>query len=169
MGRLVAEGLSVKVTVPESTTIEQGKFYYLGGFLGMAVQSVTTKAGETKSVVLNIEPGEYETSQIDTADTLNAGTKVYWDAANKVFTEDSIDGVFAGVVTVKKDANNVIWFLFAPHQAVALIRQAAARADVTLADADDTYSANERDLINGLKTAFNDLLAKLRSAGVISS
>lgn len=51
----ISDGKSVKVTVPESITIEAGKFYLLDGFLGCAFQSVTTGAGETAEVVLNIE------------------------------------------------------------------------------------------------------------------
>jgi predicted RecA/RadA family phage recombinase len=167
MGRKVSDGKSVKVTVPESTVVEQGKFYLLDGFLGMAVQSVTTGAGETAQVVLNIENGEYETSQVAAADTLAAGTKVYWDNTNKVFTQVATGNRFAGVVTVGKDANNVRWFWFAPQQPT--MTQAAAVANVVSADADATYDANEVTLINEIKTQFNDLLAKLRAAGVIAS
>lgn len=167
MGRKVSDGKSVKVTVPENTVVEQGKFYLLDGFLGMAVQSVTTGAGETAQVVLNIENGEYETSQVAVADTLAAGAKIYWDNTNKVFTQVAAGNRFAGVVTVGKDANNVMWFWFAPQQPT--MTQAAAVANVVSADADATYDANEVTLINEIKTQFNDLLAKLRAAGVIAS
>ncbi len=44
----------------------------------------------------------------------------------------------------------------------------AAVADVTLANADLTYSQNEVDLINDLKAKLNALLAELRTAGVIA-
>jgi len=155
MGRKISDGKSVKVTVPESTTIEQGKFYLLDGFLGIAVRGVTTGAGETAEVVLNIENGEYETSQVAAADTLAAGTKVYWDAANKVFTEVAAGNLFAGIVTQAKDANNVIWFWFAPQQPV--LKQAAAQADSTAAD------------VAGIVADFNALLAKLRAAGLMAS
>ncbi len=61
---------------------------------------------------------------------------------------------------------------------VGLVRQAAARADSTAtvasADAGATYSAVEQALINEVKADhnqlladFNDLLAKLRTAGVL--
>lgn len=172
MGRLVSEGKSVKVNVPENTTIEQGKFYLLDGFLGMAVQSVTTGAGETAKVVLNIQQGEYETSQIDTADTFAAGDKAYWDVTNKRFTTVAADGFFAGVVTAAKDANNVIWMWFAPQQAV--LRQAATvaaitdstegTADGTLADVGAAFDqatinnnfAEVAAKINGILTALKD-------------
>lgn len=115
MGRKVADGRSVKVTVPESTTIEQGKFYLLDGFLGIAVQSVTTGAGQTSAVILVIEKGEYETSQINTVDAFAQGAAVYYDSANKRFTTTSTDNKFAGRVSVAKDTGNVIWFIFAPE------------------------------------------------------
>lgn len=151
----ISDGKSVKVTVPENTTIEAGKFYLLDGFLGCAFQSVTTGAGETAEVVLNIEPAEYETDQIDTVDTFAKGDKVYWDSVNNRFTTVATDGVFAGVVTAPKDANNVIWFVFVPPQMG--FRQAAAQADSTAAD------------IAGIVADFNALLAKLRAAGLMAS
>lgn len=155
MGRKVSDGKSVKVTVPENTTIEKGKFYLLDGFLGMAMQSVTTGAGESAEVVLNIEQAEYETSQIDTADAFNAGDKVYYDATNKRFTTIATDGPFCGIVTQAKDANNVIWFWFAPQQNSFV--QAAAQADSVAAD------------VAGIVADFNALLAKLRAAGLMAN
>lgn len=112
-GGKISDGKTVKVTVPENTTIEAGKFYLLDGFFGCAVQSVVTGAGETAEVVLNIEQAEYETDQINTADAFAKGSLVYYDSVNKVLTTS--DGAGAnrkvGRVTVPKDANNVIWFI----------------------------------------------------------
>lgn len=155
MGRKISDGKSVKVSVPESTTIEKGKFYLLDGFLGMAIQSVTTGAGETAEVVLDIEQGEYETSQIDTADAFAAGDKVYYDSNNTRFTTTATDGPFCGIVTQAKDANNVIWFWFVPQQPAFV--QAAAQADSTASD------------VAGIVSDFNALLAKLRAAGIMAS
>ena len=113
----ISDGKSVKVTVPESTKVEAGKFYLLDGFLGCAVQSVETAAGETAEVVLNIEQAEYETDQINAADTFAKGSLVYYDPVNKVLTTS--DGAGAnrkvGRVTVPKDAKNVIWFILGPQ------------------------------------------------------
>jgi hypothetical protein len=113
----ISDGKSVKVTVPESTTIEAGKFYLLDGFFGCAVQSVTTEAGETAEVVLNIEQAEFETDQINVADAFNKGDLIYWDATNSYFTVSDGDGLNrkVGIVTVPKDANNVIWFILGPQ------------------------------------------------------
>lgn len=131
MGKKVSDGKSVKVAVPASTVITKGNFYLLDGFLGTAVQSLETDGdgkvinlngfevpagsvlAELAEVVLNIELGEYESSQIDVADAFAAGAKVYWDVANKRFTTVAADGVFCGIITEAKDANNVIWFWFA--------------------------------------------------------
>jgi hypothetical protein len=134
-------------------------------FNGTTVPAGTVPA----EVILNIEPAEYETSQIDTADTLAKGAKVYWDTTNKVFTEDATDGVFAGIVTQAKDANNVIWFWFVPQQGVALMRQAATVSAIAAADADATYGSEEATLINELKTDFNTLRTNLINAGIIAA
>lgn len=122
MGRKVSDGLSVKVTVPQSTTIEQGKFYLLDGFFGMAMRSVVTGAGETAQVVLNIEEAEYETSQITAADAFNKGDKVYWNAATGLLTTQANPDASGnpqnrpvGRVTQAKDANGVIWFKLGPQ------------------------------------------------------
>lgn len=151
----ISDGKSVKVMVPESTTIEAGKFYLLDGFLGCAVQSVTTEVGETAEVTLNIEAAEYETDQINTVDTFAKGDKVYWDSVNNRFTTVATDGIFAGVVTAAKDANNVIWFVFVPQQNIFV--QAAAQADSVAAD------------VASIVADFNALLAKLRSAGLMAT
>lgn len=116
MGRKVTHALrSVVVDVPENTSVEQGKFYLLGGFLGLALQSVTTGAGQTATVVLEIEPAVYETDQLDPAGTFAAGAKVYWDGVNGRFTETATANKFAGIVTKAKGAGTVIEFALAPQ------------------------------------------------------
>ncbi len=110
-----SDGKSVRVTVPANTTIEAGKFYLLDGFLGCAFQSVTTGAGESAEVILNIEQAEYDTNQIDTTQNFAKGTLIYWDAANNRFTETSTENRLAGRVTQAKDANNVICFILGPQ------------------------------------------------------
>lgn len=110
----ISDGESVRVKVPESTTVEAGKFYLLDGFLGVAMQSVTTKANETAEVILNIEQAEFETDQINTADDFNVGDLVYWNDTNKQFTETATNNRLAGRVTAEKE-NNVIWFILGPQ------------------------------------------------------
>ena len=111
----VSDGKSVRVAVPVNTVIEAGKFYLLDGFLGSAFQSVTTGAGETAEVVLNIEQAEYETDQIDTSQTFAKGTLIYWDGTNKRFTETSQGNRLVGRVTQAKDSNGVICFILGPQ------------------------------------------------------
>lgn len=137
MGRKVSDGKSVRVTVPENTTVEQGAFALLDGFLGLAAQKVVTGAGETKNLVLNIEPGEYETSQIDATQDFAVGTKIYWDSTAKKFTETPT-AVLAGVVTLAKDAGGVIWFRVAP----GIINDEAATAIGTLTSLTTTAKTN---------------------------
>ena len=114
----VSDGKSVRVTVLENTTIEAGKFYLLNGFLGAAFQSVTTGAGKTAEVILNIEQAEYDTNQIDTTQNFARGTLIYWDDVNKRFTETPAGNRLAGRVTQAKDANNVICFILGPQVVV---------------------------------------------------
>lgn len=119
MARKVSDGQSVKVTVPTGFgAVEQGKFYLINGWLGLALNS----AGEGEEVVLNIEQGEYETNQINPADAFNVGDKIFWDAANKRFTTQPNNDAQGnpqnrpvGRVTSPKDANNVIWFILGPQ------------------------------------------------------
>jgi len=122
MGRMVAGAASIKVTVPVSTTIEQGKLYLLSGFFGMAVQSVTTDESETSEVVLQIEQVEYETSQITVADAFAKGDAIYWDDTTKLLTTQANLDVNGnpqnrpvGRVSNAKDADNVIWFILGPQ------------------------------------------------------
>lgn len=151
----ISDGKSVRVTVPESTVIEAGKFCLLDGFLGVALRSVTTAAGETAELALNIEQAEYETDQILTTDTMAVGADIYWDAVNKRFTEVAAGNRYAGRVTAAKDANNVIWFKLA-DQAGDTMKQAAAQADSVATD------------VAGVVADFNALLANLRTAGIVA-
>ncbi len=116
----ISDGKSVRVEVPENTTVEAGKFYLLGGFFGAAMQSVTTGAGETAEVILNIEPAEFETDQTKEADraSMTVGKDIYWDNTEKHFTVTGTT-VYAGKVTSKADTNGVIWFKLAERPFVA--------------------------------------------------
>jgi len=121
----------------------------------VAFEDVTTEAGETDTMALGIEPAEYETDQIDTADAFDKGDKVYWDSANSRFTTVATDGEFCGVVTSAKDGNNVVWFVFVPPQDGMI--QAAAQADSVAGD------------VAAIVADFNALLAKLRAANLMAT
>lgn len=108
----VSDGKSVRVKVPEKTTIEAGLFYYLGGFFGTAMESVKTSAGETSEVVLNIEQAEYESDQIEKTQAFEPGTKIYFNEGKFTETKGTL---FAGTVTQGKDVKNTIWFILAPQ------------------------------------------------------
>ena len=114
-GRRTADGRSVRVTIPQSTTIPQGNFTLRDGFLGYCPVEVVTGAGQTAVVALVVEPAEYETNQILATDAFALGAKVYWDNANNRFTTTAAGNRFAGVVTSAKDGNNYIWFRFTPN------------------------------------------------------
>lgn len=108
-GCKISDGKSVRVTTSEG--VEEGKFYSIGGFFGMAVQSVA--AGE--DVILSIEQAEYETDQINTEEAFASGTIIYYDATLKALTETEGTNRKVGRVTVAKDSNNVIWFILGPQ------------------------------------------------------
>lgn len=157
----ISDGKSVRVKVPESTTVEAGKFYLLGGFLGVAMQSVTTKANETAEVILNIEPAEYETDQTKEADraTMTVGKDVYWDKNNKYFTLTATD-IYAGKVTSDADTNGVIWFKLAecPYALDDVTTLAAAVGDLTDLETADKTSIVEA--INEVVDSIGDLKAE---------
>ena len=197
MGRKVSDGKSVRVSVPENTTVEQGAFALLDGFLGLAAQKVVTGAGETKNLVLNIEPGEYETSQIDATQDFAVGTKIYWESTAKKFTETPT-AVLAGVVTLAKDAGGVIWFRVAPGiindeaataigtmtaltttaktNLVAAVNEVDTHADAAQADATAALArvaakvaCAEDANAEAVRTALRALLAALETAGLMAA
>ncbi|OKP91320.1 DUF2190 family protein [Paenibacillus sp. P32E] len=111
----VSDGKSVRVTVPASTTIIAETFVLLSGFFGVAKQNVTTAAGQTADVIIDIEQAEYETNQIVTTQAFTVSTLVYWDDTAKKITETATGNRLVGRVTAAKDANNVIWLLLGPQ------------------------------------------------------
>lgn len=139
MARKVDDGRSVRAAVGASTTIVKDNFYILGGFLGMATYAIITDAeGAVTSykgqavgagglasapaeMVLNIESGTYETTQIDGEQTYVTGTKLYYDDVEKEFTNNAAAGVnrFAGIIVYADNTNNIIWFVFVPAGAGA--------------------------------------------------
>lgn len=112
----ISDGKSVRVTVPEKTTIVAGNFYVLDGFFGAALQSVTTAAGESAEIILNIDQVEFITDQIDTAKSLAKGEVVYYDAtAGKLTDEAGTSNRAVGRITSAKDAANTIQFILGPQ------------------------------------------------------
>ena len=151
----ISDGKSVKVTVPESTKIEAGKFYLLDGFLGCAMQSVETGAEETAEVILNIEQAEYETDQTKTSDraSMTVGEDIYWDKNNKYFTLSATD-IYAGKITSAADSNGVIWFKLAERPS-SLDNVTTLAAQVgTLGDLTTTVK-------NSIVAAINEIDAKV--------
>jgi hypothetical protein len=194
----ISDGKSVKVTVPESTKVEAGKFYLLDGFLGCAVQSVETGAGETAEVVLSIEPAEYETDQTKTNDraSMTVGEDIYWDKNNKYFTLSATD-IYAGKITSAADSNGVIWFKLAERpfsldDVTTLAAQVGTLGDLTttaknsivaaineidakvaekvdpIADVENLSVSDATDL-QAVATQLNALLTALTAAGLMAA
>jgi hypothetical protein len=194
----ISDGKSVKVTVPESTKVEAGKFYLLDGFLGCAMQSVETGAGETAEIILNIEPAEYETDQTKTNDqaSMTVGEDIYWDKSNKYFTLSATD-IYAGKITSAADENGVIWFKlaecpFSLDDVTTLAAQVGTLGDLTttaknsivaaineidakvaekvdpIADVENLSVSDETDL-QAVATQLNALLTALTAAGLMAA
>ena len=144
----VDDGKSVKVVVPENSDLKAGSVQYLDGFLGFLVRDVKTGAGETAEGILNIENAVFETDQIDATKTFAKGNKVYYNATTKKLTTDATT-VFAGVVTVAKDDNDVIWFKlwsgFVADTSLAVIGE--------LAELATTDKSSVVDAVNEVNTA----------------
>lgn len=111
----VSDGKSVRVVVPENTTVIGEEPTLLGGFFGFPVQSVTTAAGQTSEVIMNIAQEEFETDKVVVADSFPGGALVYWDDTAKKLTTTAATNRKVGRVTAPKDANNVIWFILGPQ------------------------------------------------------
>lgn len=108
-GCKISDGKSVRVVADEA--IEEGNFYLINGFFGMAIQSVV--AGE--DAILSIEQAEYESDQIKTEEVFAVGTTIYYDDELKKLTETAGTNRKVGRVTAAKDSNNVIWFILGPQ------------------------------------------------------
>lgn len=155
MGRFLGLARSKKVTVPEGQKVVKGNFYLLDGFLGMSNDNVdaTLKAGE---VVLQAEPGTYETTQVDATADIKRGEKVYWDGVSEKLTNVAANNVHVGTCVRDKDAAGCIWFDLAVQGAdEVLIMQAAHVADV--------------EGTNPTKAEFNALLKALRDAKILAA
>ncbi len=112
MGRKVANGGTLKVTISGPATVNKGDFIKKNGVLGMALQSAVLTSG-TKDIVILFDKGVYETSQIDSSAFNTLGTKVYWNNSSKQFTTTEGSNRLAGVLTGVK-TNGSIKFLYFP-------------------------------------------------------
>ncbi len=156
----VSDGKSVRVEVTGAsggTTIEAGKFYYLGGFLGAAMQSATLAENEKTEIILNIEPAEYETDQIKAADKNNmtAGADIFWNNVDGYF-QLAGTSIYAGRVTVGADENSVVWFKMTerPYAADDVTTLSASVGDV---DSLDTTASTVVTAINEIVDNVGDL------------
>lgn len=106
----ISDGKSIYITA--AATYAKGTWYYVNGFVGLCFKDAVS--GDM--VAFNIEEAEYKTDQIDTADTMAVGTKIYWDTVNSRFTEAGASAeIECGKVTRAKDASNIIYFKLHSH------------------------------------------------------
>lgn len=85
--RIVSEARSVKVTIPQSTTLVAGECFYVAPYLGVAMESATNGIGVTKDIALALGPIVVATSKLTSGQTFAVKTKVYWDESTQLFTE----------------------------------------------------------------------------------
>lgn len=81
----VSEAEAVVVTIPEDRVVEEGEFGLFDGFFGVALNG--SEDGSEDGVVVQIKFAEYETDQIDTADSFLKGTEMYWNPGQQEFDE----------------------------------------------------------------------------------
>ncbi len=163
----VSDGKSVRVTVPENTEIVAGTLVFLGGFLGFAGKDVTTGAGQTEELILNIEQAEYETSQVKEEDDMDTvGVDLFWDEGGKHLTETPT-AVYAGKLTVVKSQFSadplveVIWFNLAPQLTAAAD---AALLAAQVGDVEDLDTTAEV-----VVAAINEVLGELGDVDVLDT
>jgi predicted RecA/RadA family phage recombinase len=113
MARKVSYGQSVRVTA--TGAVEKDKFALVGGFFGLALNSVGAEGGD---VVLDIQQAEYETAQIATGATFTVGSPVYFASAGE-FTNTATGNRLVGTVT--EVGTGVIRFILAPQIASAIV------------------------------------------------
>lgn len=152
----VGDGKSVKVSVPAgSGPIAAGTLQYFGGYLGFAVQSLENDAVNAQELILTIEEAEFETDQIladgEPDQAFEPGTDIFWDEAEGHLTETPTP-IYAGKVTVARDANDVIWFLLArqlPREsnAAVLAGQIGDLGDLDTGEPHDTIVSAMNELI----------------------
>jgi predicted RecA/RadA family phage recombinase len=149
----ISDGKSIVITA--GATYAMGTWYQVAGFVGLCFADAVSG----NNVAFNIEPAEYKTDQIDTADTMAVGTKIYWDTGNDRFTEDGEAGFpMVGIVTRAKDASNIMYFILVSQvgQGNAVI-QMPVQADSVAED------------VTTIVSDFNTLLGKLKTAGLMAT
>jgi predicted RecA/RadA family phage recombinase len=105
--RLVHQGKSVQVTVPQSTTVNAGDFVLIEGHFGRAFQKIVNGAGVTAPLAIETDPGVvYETNQINAAGAFAKGSLVYFNTVTKVLENAAGANIVGpvGRVTVAKAA-----------------------------------------------------------------
>ena len=150
----VSDGRSVVVTVPTAMLIEAERFYVIEGHFGAAFATVPTTAPAGTLTALNLEQAEYEITSPQLASvTFTRGQLVYWTPGN-LLTNVAVGNRLVGRCTVggAGPAGPIRFSLC--DAAASLVTQATAMGDIGAAPT----QAN-----------FNDLLARLRAAGVIAT
>jgi predicted RecA/RadA family phage recombinase len=144
----ISDGRSVKVTVPQSTTVLVGDPVLLDGYFGFAVFGAETGVGETAEIVLNIEQAEFITDVIDTNQTYAKGAVAYWDDSAKKITSVKGSNREIGRVTRAKDSANTICITLAPQNVPAVPVTAIPEADnVAAVDATDATAVAAPDAV----------------------
>jgi len=111
-GRKVAGAETVRVTVPDGTTVQQGEFALVGGWFGLNESAPKATSAGAADIELTISDDmTFETDQILATDAFNMGDLVYFDSAARLLTTIAGANRKVGRVAVPKDSNNVIWLV----------------------------------------------------------
>ena len=158
--RYVQKGESIDYR-PE-TDIKAKTIVPFGGFVG--ITRLDIRAGELGALAVS---GVFEVPKADIA--IDVGESVYWDAENEVATNEATD-IYLGkaVYNAQASAEYVYFLLNAPNTSAGVSGSSAgseAIADLGTLTSDSGCAES----MGILKTKINDILAALRSAGIIAA
>ncbi len=95
----------VPVTVPISTTVNQGDIVLLDGRVGIydGAVNVVNDGATTALIAIDVSQNKiWRTDQIDASAFATLGAKVYWDNVAKKLTETATSNTLVGRVTAVK-------------------------------------------------------------------
>lgn len=157
MKSFVQEGSTLTYEIPSATTISAGDVLTIGEFVGVAVNGGT--AGD--KIAVNIE-GVYKLT-LKSSVNVTQGDKLYWDSTPGEITKTVTD-VFIG--TAFEDAAGSTGEVLVK---LAGVKTASAQAAniAAIATADGSDAGTTQALANATKAKVNDILVKLKAAGIM--
>lgn len=157
MKNYIQNGSTLTYEIPSATTIDAGDVVIIGQFVGVAVNGGTT--GD--KIAVNIA-GVYKLT-LKSSVNVDQGDKLYWDSTPGEITKTVTD-VFIG--TAFEDALGAGGEVLVKLAGVKIASAQAANV-AAVATADGSDAGTTQTLANALKAKLNDVLVKLKDAGIM--